>query len=408
MQESSYASVQFGPYALGVVIEYSVKESLAPLPAVTDRDRKALQCALLLAQDPTLSQEAIANRLELGPKGQGEVSKLLKHARDRGWLRWSFHWPPQIPTDERVRLERETGFQQLDELHKKVKGWTVENPLTGMPTMKSDGIHVVELPADANGPSRPFGMRAAEVVVRLLHEARTCAVAWGRTVESVVEAVPLQPPAPERQFLPICGEPLNYRSDFSPSVAAAMLARAYQVPGSNLRSLQGVPARVPADMAQWVHVIKEFASRSKDYRAIFGRADSPNAPIASVDMVLTGAGSALGSAGEPWYQEATECEPELNLENVSVGNIGGVWLPRPGISEESRQLLDQANSRWLGISIKHFTNVARRATWEHTPGVVLVAADADKREIVRAALPLVNHLIISRELAETLLEPGFS
>src|SRR5215472_10116984 len=54
-------------------------------------------------QDNALKQEAIADRL--GLSGQAHVSKLLKQARQMGYLREVFEFPPDVPQDMRREVE---------------------------------------------------------------------------------------------------------------------------------------------------------------------------------------------------------------------------------------------------------------------------------------------------------------
>lgn len=92
----------------------------------------------------------------------------------------------------------------------------------------------------------------------------------------------------------------------------------------------------------------------------------------------------------------TQESETVDLEKISCGNIAGLWLPKSQSTEDDQRLLDEINLRWLGISLDDLKQVAYRATVEsEIPGVVLRCANPGKREIVKAALPLVNHLVIT-------------
>jgi DNA-binding transcriptional regulator LsrR (DeoR family) len=377
---------------------------------IGNRDENALKCAVLLYNG--MKQDDIADKLDL--KGQAEVSKLLKYARDQGWLTWSLHWPAEMSDEQIKRLQEETGYKRLQELREKIFEWNVENTLSGFdPKTVVHVIQARESEKDGSGETEhlsAFGRRAADVIVPLINrdDVGTCAIAWGRTVESVVDAIPVQTSSGHaKEFLPICGEPLNFPNfGVSPSSAAATLARAFRVQ-SEPKSLQGVPARVPRDIPNGIRILKQFAARSRAYSYIFGTKDSAEpGRIAQVDMVLTGVGNVDSSESDPWYQETKECEGGIDhLREISCGNIGGLWLPKLESSPSDREELDAINSRWLGISLEHLKAAARRAIRSpHPPGVVVVSALREKRDIVRAALPIVNQLIISSELADALVD----
>ena len=365
------------------------------------RDLKALACAQLTQEG--LKQQEIARDLDLS---QAEVSKLLKHARAAGWLVWNVNWPPELSDEERNRLTKRKGYPRIAELRSRIDDWTIGNSLSGFSPMK--GLHVIQ-EDDSDDSLALFGRRAAEVIVRLIDDAETCAVAWGRTIQSIVDAIPAQPAGGHREFFPICGEPLNFPNfSLSPSVAAIKLANAYRVEASRVVSLQGVPARIPSNLADGMAVIERFARKSRAYDYVFGTAETSDSPrIANVDMVLTGVSNDESSVGDPWYEETRDCEGGIELGEISVGCIGGLWLPKVTSTTTSRKKLDDINSRWLGISVSHLNLIARRAMRGNIPGVVVVAAHPHKWEIVRTALPLVNHLVISSPLADALLDSSF-
>jgi hypothetical protein len=54
------------------------------------------------------------------------------------------------------------------------------------------------------------------------------------------------------------------------------------------------------------------------------------------------------------------------------------------------------------MSLEDLKAVSRRAMTVDVPGVVLVCASVQKCEIIEAALPLINHLIITTDVAEVL------
>ena len=120
-------------------------------------------------------------------------------------------------------------------------------------------------------------------------------------------------------------------------------------------------------------------------------------------MILTGIGNVdtsqrnIGVGTDPWYTETVEAE-EPNVLDLAVGNIGGVWIAKNEISEADKERVAKVNDRWLGAQYDHFKGCALNAD----PGVVVVAAEPDKADIVLETLHLINVLIVSRQLADEL------
>jgi DNA-binding transcriptional regulator LsrR (DeoR family) len=126
-------------------------------------------------------------------------------------------------------------------------------------------------------------------------------------------------------------------------------------------------------------------------------------------MILTGIGNAdtskrtiAGVGPDPWFLETVEAE-EPNILELAVGNIGGVWIARNEISDEDKEQVAKVNERWLGAQYDHFRSCSLNADLLHRrPGVVVLAVETDKADIVLEALHLINVLIISRQLADEL------
>jgi len=66
-------------------------------------------------------------------------------------------------------------------------------------------------------------------------------------------------------------------------------------------------------------------------------------------------------------------------------------------------LRTKVNQRWLGAQPDDFRSCSLDADLlKRRPGVVVLAAEPDKAEIVLEALHLINVLIVSRQLADAL------
>jgi DNA-binding transcriptional regulator LsrR (DeoR family) len=281
-------------------------------------------------------------------------------------------------------------------------------------------LYVVAAPGienenDANVRSnafRSFGMSAAGIVASHIDEVDMCCVAWGRTIAATVDFLPTNnsPSNRKKQFIPIAGEPTNHEPNgIAPSDAARRLSLAW--PGSTSLSLRGVQARIPKSVYDHDDgkIAGELIRFSTNYRRIFEPSDSGEPPLISeVPMILTGVGNvdtsrrSIGVSPDPMYLETVEAE-EPNILDLAVGNIGGVWIAKNEISDEDKELVAKVNKRWLGAQYSDFRGCALNADLqERRPGVVVVAAEPDKADIVLETLHLINVLIVSRQLADEL------
>ncbi len=381
----------------------------------------ALLAAYYRVHDPTLTQREIGEKANLGT--QAQVSRLLAEARDKEVLREVFQFP--VGLSKEVRQQIESSFFERHS--------ALENALAqkarDLNDTRSDGgsffkrLHVVAAPGlekenDSAGREKAFqtfGASAAEIVASYIDQADMCCVAWGRTIDATVRHVrPKSTSGWTKLFMPIAGEPTNHEPNgVSPSDAARTLANAW--PGSHDLSLRGVQARIPKSVyaRDKDHIARELVGYSTNYQQIFGRPDSSDRPlIRQVPMILTGIGdvhtserpiAGVGRA-DPWYLETEDAEDRSVLE-LAVGNIGGVWIARSGVSEEEKDKVEQVNARWLGAQHSDFKRCSRTADMERDrPGVVVLAVEPEKKDIVLEALYLVNVLVVSRQLADALAD----
>lgn len=258
---------------------------------------------------------------------------------------------------------------------------------------------------------RSFGMSAAGIVASYIDEVDMCCVAWGRTIAATVDYMPNSPSEENKnkQFIPIAGEPTNHEPNgVAPSDAARRLSLAW--PDSTSLSLRGVPARIPKSVYDQDGA-RELIRYSNHYQRIFGASDPDETPlIAEVPMILTGLGNVgtserdIAGVSDPWYTETVEAEGPDVLD-LAVGNIGGVWIAKNEISNEDKERVAKVNERWLGAQYGDFRGCALNADLQQrSPGVVVVAVEPDKADIVLEALHLINVLIVSRQLADELAD----
>src|SRR5579859_5015463 len=112
----------------------------------------ALRAGYHRAQDPGLTQKEIGERANLG--GQAQVSRLLTVARERGYLREVFDFPPELPEEDRQKV-KDSFFRLHSKLETKLKERARE-----LNAARSDGgspfkrLHVVAAPGLDDGDER--------------------------------------------------------------------------------------------------------------------------------------------------------------------------------------------------------------------------------------------------------------
>ncbi len=370
------------------------------------RQERQLACAYLRSQGWT--QEAIANRLSI--RAQSQISRDLAKAREERQLVEVVNWPAEARRDEIMAF----AVPDLRGLHDLLDSWAIKG---GGNHLKA--VHIVDVD-DAPRDSEPhdsqdaaaqrervttFGRRAAAFVGSHLEGATNVAVAWGRTINAMLLSLEAHFKGKLEYVLPVSAEPMNHRAGGVGTTAATEhLAYACDVPDKRRLSLQGVPARLPADLVADEDALKRFVRQSKHYEQIFG--EGGLFTTTAVDTIITGIGNATTSknSADAYFRETDELGGVTNLGEVSCGNLGGVWLPDPDATPEEKEALEQLNKRSLGIQRHHFEGCARAAAADpKRPGVICLAAEPQKATVVREALPMINSIVVSRPLADALL-----
>ena len=380
---------------------------------LSKRDLDLLKVAFYSVYDPALTQDQIARRVGLT---QVQVSRLLKEAHDKKYLWEVFRFPPDLSPEDRLDIVNSffPRHGQLEDalsarsrvLSRKQSGGGA--PFKQLYVVAATGIDNEKDARVRANAFRFFGMNAAGIVASYIDDVGTCCVSWGRTIAATVENMPNGSASNRpKQFIPIAGDPTNHEPNgVAPSDAARRLSQAW--PGSGYLSLRGVPARIPksVDDQDGGRIVRELIGYSNNYRQIFGVPDSDETSLISeVPMILTGIGNVdtsernIGVGPDPWYLETVDAEGK-NVLDLAVGNIGGVWIAKNEISSEDKDLVTKVNERWLGAQYDHFRGCALNAD----PGVVVVAVEPDKADIVLEALHLINVLIVSRQLADELAD----
>jgi DNA-binding transcriptional regulator LsrR (DeoR family) len=361
-------------------------------------------------------QETIASRLHIS---QPSVSRLLKEAKKCQWLIYTAELSDQVPSvlkEEAEKLIRPFGLTQA--IRRTLKP---ENPLRNVmvydsgsydPTFESMLRRLVK-----------FGRAAATRVAQLLKvkELQCVGVTWGRTLDELVSGLAqVCPKAPRRQrpiqFVPLCGEPMG---ESSPAVSSSRLTvRLDAVVNAGKGDpccFTGVPFFIPPDFKKPEReAVEKMIRRVKSYARVFPPqqegdvqgSDLSIYQVGKLEMILTSVGPserALGFSGDQLVAWAGINRDEL--KELVVGDLGGVLLPKPGLSAHKQLKVQRWNESWTGVQQRHLRWIVEKTAPEQ-PGIVVIAVGRDKVRIVLEVLRagLCHELLIDHDLAEGIEE----
>jgi DNA-binding transcriptional regulator LsrR (DeoR family) len=244
-----------------------------------------------------------------------------------------------------------------------------------------------------------------------LAPAQVLGVTWGGTIGATIEALATilaHSPKSRRTDLtvvPTSGEPLG---GARPSCASSELAeRLGDVLGAGaVPSLRGIPPVIPEEFRGRDHaIVLQFIRRLRSFREVFGDEAAPGL-VATIDTVLTSAGT-FGDHYHAFQNEFVRI-PGLSRERlgaIALGDIGGVLVPREGLTRKEQKTFHTLRDLWTGIRHEDFQRISQATCDGGAPGVILTAIGASKAPIVRALAcreQWVNQLVIDHELAAAL------
>jgi DNA-binding transcriptional regulator LsrR (DeoR family) len=164
------------------------------------------------------------------------------------------------------------------------------------------------------------------------------------------------------------------------------------------RSLHAAPALIPLKLLKHAKIIKEFLATQSAFDEIFG----PNGAVNQLDAILA-------TVGVPdchyrfWSDELLDSLKltAADFGRMVLGDVGGVLIAKPGINDEQQALLKKIQGCWLGVRMEHLQRCCRVGK----PGVIVLAIGPMRAKVVLYTLlhRLVNHLIVDRSLARTLI-----
>ena len=260
---------------------------------------------------------------------------------------------------------------------------------------------------DADGGLASFSLRAAPIVARLVARSRVWGVTWGRMLLNVAQALPKvglpATMAKDIEVVPLAGEPLGQEPNrSSSSTLASEFGRLVRGEKYHAPSLTMVPALIPRDFkAAEQAVVWKLVQRLPDYTRILGssRSGEIDGTVAGrVDFILTSIGREPLGFLRGSLLEARE-------QQLFVGDIGGVLLPREDLTDAQSRAAQAIADRWTGLQRAHLERCALRAArTDGPPGVTVISTGADRAPVLATLVRegLVNHLIIDTALERAL------
>lgn len=291
-----------------------------------------------------LTQKEIADRLGIS---RVTVIKLLSEARERGL----------------VKIEIDSGVASHVELSRKLADhYGLEEALI-IPSLEG---------ADQ---LKRLGRAASIMLLGKLQAGETLAVAWGRTVSAVAEAVPSHTRLKDITVCQLVASPDGMASDFSPELCSSLLANRLGAKCVNLLAPAVVSnAQVKASLMAEPSIAAQFDVIRNASTALFGVGEF-------------GAGSTISTHN---------LHPADTLSAVeadgAVAVIMGLFIGADGAEVRS-----PVHDQLIGATLDNLKAIPRR---------ICVAGGLQKIAAIRAALKgqLITHLVIDELTAQAVLQ----
>jgi DNA-binding transcriptional regulator LsrR (DeoR family) len=390
---------------------------------------RAVRVAFYLAQGMSEGEIAALLFPQDSPKTAfPRVANAKKLALRRGWLTRPLFSEKSFPGEDNLTLQEEAHYQRWIDLEKKLQEQsggilkTLRVCYSGYkaePKGKEEWDEALDL----------FAHNAAPYVLAHLCKSRLgIAVGWGMTVACASEAAgqrldeatrPKQNGQRAIRIVPTACEPLQPpagRDTSSTNIATVLNGYLNGPRNGRVWSLKNIPSVLPetyTDKAKRKDIEQDFLKFARDYWEIFGDQEDPDnkSLIAQCDTSISS-----GGAFHQWQIfadalfKSSGISPE-ELQKLAVGDIGGILIPRLGITEKEKTRFEQIKNLWTGIRLEQYQRIARSAAQSTEPdapaGSMLIAIGKSKAEIIldlvtRADLRVVNALVIDAHLAQAI------
>lgn len=362
------------------------------------------QCAAYMRATHNMSQSEIGEAL--GGLSQPHVSRLLKHAEKKGYVIIEQRFARELFDADWIR--------RMDDLLSPSDLASCLDAFCGR-----EGLPIPRVSVFESGPGNTeaamaqrrarFGRTSSGRLIELIGKSDVVGVAWGRTIKAVADGISASRQPLDRSgktvFAAVCAELVSLaQHGHSSSRLADTLDELFNVDPEDSPQLTGFPAYVPRHYdEQMQKSIWQFISDTPGYRRVF---TGPDALIQKMDMLITSVGSSkfpvLGSFDELVQAAGIRAN---DLRQLVVGDVGGILIPRHGLSQAKTDLVDELNGLWTGIKTEHIKDIAIRAFDDpHKAGVVVVALQGERGDTIFEMLRqgMVNELVIDHMAADRL------
>lgn len=384
------------------------------MPRRGEKDVLVYAVAAAYLRGTGMLQKGIADALGIN---QPDVSRYLKDAEERGWLRFlnpEFVHP--VGDERQFWDEANAKFFTNPSVLERLK----ERFPEGAARLRRVTVLHGEAKEEIGEEKEEIHLSVVDTIRTLLSDVDIVGVTWGRTINRLVATLRTQITVPPRsqnpiQFVPLCGEPLKDRSEpikYSSSALSVQMSLIFngrdQPPPP---SLAGVPAFIPSQFKATgeVRTIRRFLRQVAGYAAVLGdegSGDAQGEPLVNrVGAILTSVGVVDEKYRGIFLQERVQIGDvtEKDLKDSVIGDMGGVIIPRRDLTREQERRINVMNDRWTGIKQTHIEHCAGTATAAR-PGVIVLALGVRRCKVVMRCveLGLVNELIVDQETAKAL------
>jgi DNA-binding transcriptional regulator LsrR (DeoR family) len=380
-----------------LAIAYAERRSEQDL---STREEQAQEAAYLYAQ--RFSQQQLA---EIFNCSQSNISRLLKIAQERRWLRTEIRFD-----------DRGIPAKRLDEIRRLMEPKRLAISLGRLQTETRLQVRSLRVYPSGSGDFDErlirFGRLAAGRVLELIAESSVVGIHFGETLHRLVDGLEwsgLQ--ARDRGSMlvtPVAGEVASYERIGSSSTWLANrlhgLVTARGAPPAY--SLAAVPFFIPRKFdAGKVRAIREWVEELPSYRRVFG---GHRSIVSRIDCLIT----SIGQDGKPLALASAELEEACGITRQEVNElvlaeIGGALIPRERITNDQQVELADLEASMIGLKLDDIRRIAEQAAdpsrpkADQLPGVCVVAIGKNKARSLLTVLRegLVNELIVDDELA---------
>ncbi len=410
-----------------------------------DAKNDELKKRAALAYCQGMTQDQIAGCLNVS---QSTVSKLLSEAKKEGWIVTKIAFTGPLSEQERKKLSI---YEPGETLKVKLKQRSVREAWDW--ELPKIHIHFGGEIIDSNDWDQAvirWSQNAAPVMHSLLSGSKHIGISLGRTMRALVDALTRLSEGREnkigasihesgKKIFPLRGPRLvMWREEddgaFSDphKLTANSIATDLNRIFNNISDfdyamswhltvpeLIGFSESFPfeyksmhSDDEKFLNEEREFVTRFVEScgltaanAMVFGKAIHSTGLCDSADtLVMPIAQSGTTRSLMPFKKEFAGIPPEW-LENNTVGDIGTVLLPKDGITERNKLLLQRISNRQPGIRLEHIKNCAINARKQATTGVVGCAVGQRAKPVLKCIeLGLLNHLFLDHVCVNDLLE----